>query len=66
MTEQRAEQAQQEQAPEQAKAEPAAAKIVFTDPLAQQTSDDTDAAWGESAGGRGLDWYLSQRPPHHG
>jgi hypothetical protein len=45
---------------------PARAKIVFTDPLERQTSDDTDAAWGESSGGRGLDWYLSQRPPHHG
>ena len=49
-----------------AKAKPAAAKIVFSDPLARQTSDDTDAAWGESSGGRGLDWYLNQRPPHHG
>ncbi|GAA1985659.1 hypothetical protein [Kitasatospora viridis] len=45
---------------------PAGTKIVFGDPLARQTSDDTDAAWGESSGGRGLDWYLSQRPPHHG
>jgi hypothetical protein len=55
--------------PEQPEAEapkPAAAKIVFTDPLERQTSDDTDAAWGEASGRRGLDWYLSQRPPHHG
>ncbi|MGF1431076.1 hypothetical protein [Kitasatospora sp. LaBMicrA B282] len=44
----------------------AAAKLVFTDPLSRQTADDTDSGWGESASGRGLDWYLSQRPPHHG
>ncbi|WP_035846652.1 hypothetical protein [Kitasatospora azatica] len=43
-----------------------AAKLVFTDPFAQQTSDDTDAAWGESSSRRTLDWYLDQRPPHHG
>ncbi|GAA1247992.1 hypothetical protein GCM10009665_43640 [Kitasatospora nipponensis] len=42
------------------------AKLVFKDPLSQQTSDDTDSGWGESGAGRGLDWYLSQRPPHHG
>ncbi|MFD9125965.1 hypothetical protein [Kitasatospora sp. NPDC059571] len=59
--------------PENAGAEPkrAAAKLVFTDPLERQTSDDTDSGWGErpggqGSGGRGLDWYLSQRPPHHG
>ncbi|WP_329582857.1 hypothetical protein OG500_22485 [Kitasatospora sp. NBC_01250] len=43
-----------------------AAKLVFTDPLSRQTSDDTDRGWGESEGTRGLDWYQSQRPPHHG
>ncbi|MFF7632431.1 hypothetical protein ACFZB9_04660 [Kitasatospora sp. NPDC008050] len=43
-----------------------AAKLVFTDPLSRQTSDDTDRGWGESEGSRGLDWYQSQRPPHHG
>lgn len=47
-------------------AAPRAAEIVFTDPLSRQTSDDTDTGWGESGDGRGLDWYLSQRPPHHG
>ncbi|PYC82665.1 hypothetical protein C7C46_09920 [Streptomyces tateyamensis] len=41
-------------------------KLVFTDPFAQQTSDDTDEAWGERSPARGLDWYLEQRPPHHG
>ncbi|MER8183011.1 hypothetical protein [Kitasatospora sp. NPDC094015] len=47
------------------------AGLVFGDPLDRQTSDDTDQGWGErprggESGGRGLDWYLSQRPPHHG
>ncbi|MFJ1703433.1 hypothetical protein [Kitasatospora sp. NPDC088346] len=47
------------------------ARLVFGDPLERQTSDDTDQGWGErpargDSGGRGLDWYLSQRPPHHG
>ncbi|MCU7823216.1 hypothetical protein [Kitasatospora sp. DSM 101779] len=44
-------------------------RLVFGDPLDRQTADDTDAGWGErpgGGGGRGLDWYLSQRPPHHG
>ncbi|MFJ9949250.1 hypothetical protein [Kitasatospora sp. NPDC091207] len=47
------------------------ARLVFRDPLDQQSADDTDAGWGGrpgagESGGRGLDWYLSQRPPHHG
>jgi len=48
------------------------AKLVFDDPLERQSGDDTDSGWGErpggsgEGGGRGLDWYLSQRPPHHG
>ncbi|MFJ7276626.1 hypothetical protein [Kitasatospora sp. NPDC098663] len=47
------------------------ARLVFRDPLDQQSPDDTDTGWGErpgagESGGRGLDWYLSQRPPHHG
>ncbi|MEV8096034.1 hypothetical protein [Kitasatospora sp. NPDC085879] len=48
---------------------PSAARLVFGDPLDRQTGDDTDLGWGERPGGspaRGLDWYLSQRPPHHG
>ncbi|MER7669462.1 hypothetical protein ABTY61_13450 [Kitasatospora sp. NPDC096128] len=50
---------------------PAKARLVFRDPLDQQSRDDTDAGWGDrpgagASGGRGLDWYLSQRPPHHG
>lgn len=49
----------------------AKARLVFRDPLDQQSRDDTDAGWGGRPGaaegsGRGLDWYLSQRPPHHG
>ncbi|MEV6211221.1 hypothetical protein [Kitasatospora sp. NPDC051914] len=47
-----------------------APKLVFGDPLDRQSSDDTDRGWGERPGeggaSRGLDWYLSQRPPHHG
>ncbi|MER7707089.1 hypothetical protein ABTX81_29845 [Kitasatospora sp. NPDC097605] len=49
----------------------AKARLVFGDPLERQSRDDTDAGWGDrpgtgGSGGRGLDWYLSQRPPHHG
>ncbi|MFI2610339.1 hypothetical protein [Kitasatospora sp. NPDC018619] len=49
----------------------ARARLVFRDPLDQQSRDDTDAGWGGrpgagESGARGLDWYLSQRPPHHG
>ncbi|AUY50134.1 hypothetical protein [Streptomyces sp. CB01881] len=47
------------------------ARLVFRDPLDQQSRDDTDSGWGDrpaagESSGRGLDWYLSQRPPHHG
>ncbi|MBD0670947.1 hypothetical protein BU198_09560 [Streptomyces sp. CBMA156] len=57
-----------QEAPETAAAK---ARLVFRDPLDQQSADDTDAGWGDrpgagESGGRGLDWYLSQRPPHHG
>ncbi|MFE7188355.1 hypothetical protein [Kitasatospora sp. NPDC057541] len=49
----------------------AKARLVFGDPLERQSRDDTDTGWGDrpgagESGGRGLDWYLSQRPPHHG
>lgn len=30
----------------------------------EQTRDDTDAGWGEGAGGRSEEWYREQRPPH--
>ncbi|MFI9362601.1 hypothetical protein ACIG5E_16340 [Kitasatospora sp. NPDC053057] len=73
------EQGQEEQDQRQPKAEggqdaasaKVKARLVFRDPLDQQSRDDTDAGWGDrpgagESGGRGLDWYLSQRPPHHG
>lgn len=63
-----------EQTPEHAP-EPEAAKgrgaerIVFDDPLSRQTSDDTDEGWGERrarSADDSLDWYLREKPPHHG
>ncbi|MEV7187190.1 hypothetical protein [Kitasatospora sp. NPDC093102] len=62
---------EQDQSQEPRKAAAAKARLVFRDPLDQQSRDDTDAGWGDrpgagGSGGRGLDWYLSQRPPHHG
>ncbi|GAB7181334.1 hypothetical protein ATKI12_1165 [Kitasatospora sp. Ki12] len=66
-------QALEHRSQDQARRKEAAAKarLVFRDPLDQQSRDDTDAGWSEGSGaggsgGRGLDWYLSQRPPHHG
>ncbi|MET8623584.1 hypothetical protein ABZW30_07485 [Kitasatospora sp. NPDC004669] len=60
-----------DQRPADRKTPAAKARLVFRDPLDQQSRDDTDTGWGErsgagESGGRGLDWYLSQRPPHHG
>ncbi|MGA5703896.1 hypothetical protein [Peterkaempfera bronchialis] len=59
----------EEQRRQQARRTPPAG-LVFDDPLDRQTSDDTDTGWGEApagtSGGRDLDWYLSQKPPHHG
>ncbi|MEU8889391.1 hypothetical protein [Streptomyces sp. NPDC048442] len=44
-------------------------KLVFDDPLDQQSSDDTDRGWGERpAGGGGaadLARFLDEKPPHH-
>ncbi|MFE7595380.1 hypothetical protein ACFU6K_38880 [Kitasatospora sp. NPDC057512] len=62
---------EQDQGQEARKGAAAKARLVFRDPLDQQSGDDTDAGWGDrpgagESGGRGLDWYLSQRPPHHG
>ncbi|MFJ9440949.1 hypothetical protein ACIRRH_03645 [Kitasatospora sp. NPDC101235] len=62
---------EQDQGQESRKAAAAKARLVFRDPMDQQSRDDTDAGWGDrpgagGSGGRGLDWYLSQRPPHHG
>ncbi|MGW2596627.1 hypothetical protein [Streptomyces klenkii] len=49
---------------------PAAAALIFDDPLAQQSSDDTDRGWGDRpAGGGGsaadLARFLDEKPPHH-
>ncbi|MFF5704544.1 hypothetical protein ACFY7H_18875 [Streptomyces sp. NPDC012794] len=44
-------------------------KLVFDDPLDQQSSDDTDRGWGERppAGGSTGDLarFLDEKPPHH-
>ncbi|MFI0981302.1 hypothetical protein ACH4SP_30370 [Streptomyces sp. NPDC021093] len=44
-------------------------RLVFDDPLDQQSSDDTDRGWGERpAGGGGaadLARFLDEKPPHH-
>ncbi|WP_380285734.1 hypothetical protein [Kitasatospora purpeofusca] len=80
MSEASEEKAAEETAAERAAAERSAAdgsrkaakaRLVFGDPLERQSRDDTDSGWGDRPGAgegsaRGLDWYLSQRPPHHG
>ncbi|MFE7094522.1 hypothetical protein [Streptomyces erythrochromogenes] len=44
-------------------------RIVFDDPLDQQSSDDTDRGWGERppTGGSAADLarFLDEKPPHH-
>ncbi|MEU3721792.1 hypothetical protein [Streptomyces sp. NPDC031705] len=43
-------------------------KLVFDDPLDQQSSDDTDRGWGERPAGGGaadLARFLDEKPPHH-
>ncbi|MEU5150495.1 hypothetical protein NRK68_14125 [Streptomyces yangpuensis] len=44
-------------------------RIVFDDPLDQQSSDDTDRGWGERppAGESAADLarFLDEKPPHH-
>ncbi|MFC5149378.1 hypothetical protein [Streptomyces aureoversilis] len=48
---------------------PAAAALIFDDPLSQQSSDDTDRGWGERPAGGGsaadLARFLDEKPPHH-
>ncbi|OON76001.1 hypothetical protein [Streptomyces tsukubensis] len=44
--------------------------LVFDDPLAQTSSDDTDRGWGERPGARSdsaadLARFLDEKPPHH-
>ncbi|MER7171525.1 hypothetical protein [Streptomyces mesophilus] len=56
-----------EQQPEQPKPRP---KLVFDDPLDQQSSDDTDRGWGERPASSGdsaadLARFLDEKPPHH-
>jgi hypothetical protein len=34
--------------------------------LPEQTSDDTDEAWGETPDRDDVERYLRERPPHHG
>ncbi|MCT9091993.1 hypothetical protein N4G70_24415 [Streptomyces sp. ASQP_92] len=50
----------------EAKAKP---RLVFDDPLDQQSADDTDRGWGErpaSADSAGdLARFLDEKPPHH-
>ena len=39
------------------------------DEIPEQTSDDTSVGWGDDAAEAerdGDDWYLAERPPHHG
>ncbi|MFF3018409.1 hypothetical protein [Streptomyces sp. NPDC057939] len=44
-------------------------RLVFDDPLDQQSHDDTDRGWGERApaGGSTADLarFLDEKPPHH-
>ncbi|MGW2641237.1 hypothetical protein [Streptomyces sp. NPDC001348] len=43
-------------------------RLVFDDPLEQQSSDDTDRGWGERSetdGAGDLRRFLDEKPPHH-
>ncbi|UKY50763.1 hypothetical protein [Streptomyces inhibens] len=46
-----------------------AARLIFDDPLSQQSSDDTDRGWGESSApgdsAADLARFLDEKPPHH-
>ncbi|MFG2829961.1 hypothetical protein ACGFWI_21260 [Streptomyces sp. NPDC048434] len=46
-----------------------AARLIFDDPLNQQSSDDTDRGWGERQDGSDsaadLARFLDEKPPHH-
>jgi len=47
----------------------AAARIVFDDPFSGASADDSDRGWGErQPSGRddSVEWYLREKPPHHG
>ncbi|MFG3285074.1 hypothetical protein [Streptomyces sp. NPDC048111] len=53
----------------EAPAKAARPKLVFDDPLDQQSSDDTDRGWGERPASAGsaadLARFLDEKPPHH-
>ncbi|MFD9068712.1 hypothetical protein [Streptomyces lasiicapitis] len=60
--------------PKDAEPRPAAKKpasaLIFDDPLAQQSSDDTDRGWGErpttaADSAADLARFLDEKPPHH-
>ncbi|GAA4094933.1 hypothetical protein [Streptomyces hundungensis] len=44
-------------------------RLVFDDPLDQQSADDTDRGWGERPASAGsaadLARFLDEKPPHH-
>ncbi|MFE4862445.1 hypothetical protein [Streptomyces sp. NPDC056670] len=44
-------------------------RLVFDDPLDQQSADDTDRGWGErpvsSGSAADLARFLDEKPPHH-
>lgn len=43
--------------------------VVLSDPLSEQSSDDTDTGWGElpsSDGPNDDERFRRERPPHHG
>lgn len=46
-----------------------ATRLIFDDPLNQQSSDDTDRGWGErpdrSDSAADLARFLDEKPPHH-
>ncbi|MFI9079549.1 hypothetical protein ACIGW8_24265 [Streptomyces sioyaensis] len=58
-----------EPAPAARPARKPAARLVFDDPLNQQSSDDTDRGWGERPSGgdsaADLARFLDEKPPHH-
>ncbi|MFI1161182.1 hypothetical protein [Streptomyces sioyaensis] len=58
-----------EPAPAARPARKPAARLIFDDPLNQQSSDDTDRGWGERPSGgdsaADLARFLDEKPPHH-
>jgi hypothetical protein len=34
--------------------------------LPDRTTDETNLGWGDESSGYDDDWYLNERPPHHG